>query len=159
MTIFQKLRSGIAYTWAALCLVVILATFMGMGFWERTLAKGTGIHVSARFSGGEVVQTFDHGLYRTLRHRPVFDGLLRERGEGFVQIDWVPLEKQSLPSTIKEILDIDGDGRIDLSVEVDTSAGKVQLVRNAPWVIGPEPLISVDSEKILRVRLKNPSKR
>jgi hypothetical protein len=155
MTILQKLGSGVGYTWAALCLLIVLATFMGLSFWEQTLAKGTGIHVSARFSGGEVLQTIDHGFYRTLRHRPVFDGLLSDRAEGFVQIDWVPSEKQPLPSIVKEDLDIDGDGRIDLSVEVETSSGKVQLIRNAPWVLGPEPLISADSERILRVRLQN----
>jgi hypothetical protein len=156
MKIIQKLKSGLGYTWAVLCLVLVLATFIGLGFWEHMLTKETGIRVSPRFSGGEVRQTIDHGFYRTVLHRLVFDGLVGERAEGFVQIDWVPQEKRSLPTTLEEDFDIDGDASTDITVRLDTAAGRAQLLRKAAWVLGPEPLIAADSERILRVRLRNP---
>ena len=148
MTIIEKLKSALGYTWAASCLVVILSTFVGLNFWERTLAKGTGIHVSPVFSGGEVLQTFDHGAYRTLVHRLVFDGLVGERAEGFVQIDWVPKERQSLPAVLEEDLDIGGDPSPEISVRLDTVSGKVQLTRKVSGALDAEPPVSVDSEPI-----------
>ncbi len=158
MNIFGIIKSGSGYTWAALCLVVVLATFIGLNFWANTLAKDTGLQVSPRFSGGEVRQTIDHGSYKTLLHRIVFDGLVSERANGFVQIDWVPQEKQSLPAILREDLDIDGDGAVEVSVRVDPVTGKTELLRRAPWVLEPETLISADSERILRIQLRNPRK-
>lgn len=113
---------------------------------------------SPRFTGGEVARSIDHGSYRTVLHRPVFDGLVGERADGFVQIDWVPVEKQSLPSAIVEDLDINGDGSSEVSVRIDTASGHVRLARKAPWVLDPEPVISIDSERILRLGLQNPNK-
>jgi hypothetical protein len=156
MRAMAMLKSGLGYTWAALCLVIVLATFIGLGFWEGTLAKGTGIHVSARFSGGEVRQVIDHGTYQSSLHRLVFDGLVSDRTEGFVQIDWVPREKQSLPSILEEKFDIDGDGADEVTVRVDTIRGKAELLRQASWALGLDPLIAADSERILRIRLRNP---
>ena len=156
MNIIQKLKPGFGYTWAILCFIIVLATFLGLNYWERTLAQDTGIHISPHFSGGEVRQTIDHGSYKTILHRIVFDGLRRERSEGFVQIDWVPNDKQALPSSLEKNFDIDGDGSIEIGVYLDTAAQKAELRRRATWVLGLEPLIAADSERILRVRLRNP---
>jgi hypothetical protein len=152
----QRIKSMLGVTWAAACILILLATFIGLNFWSETLANGTGVHVSPHFSGGEVRQTIDHGVYKTLLHRMVFDGLLSERSKGFVQIDWVPPEKQSLPAVLEEHLDIDGDGATEIGIRLDTVGEKAELIQAAPWVIGLEPLVSIDSECILRVRLRNP---
>ena len=156
MKIIDRLIAGFGYTWAAICLVAVLATFIGLNFWAQTLASGTGIHISPRFSGGEVRETVDHGNYKTLLHRLVFDGLLSERSEGFVQIDWVPQEKGLLPSVLEEEFDIDGNGASEIKVRHDTVNAKAELLRQEPWVLGLDPVISADSERILRVRLRNP---
>jgi hypothetical protein len=158
MNMITKLKSIIGYGWASLCLIVVLATFIGLNFWAKTLAKDTGIQISPHFSGGEVRQTVDHGSYKTLFHRMVFDGLVSERSKGFVQIDWVPQEEQQLPAAIEEALDIDGDGSSDISIHVDTLDGKARMLRQAPYVIGLEPLIAAGPERILCVQLRNPRK-
>jgi hypothetical protein len=154
----QRLKSILGYTWAGLCFIVILATFLGLNVWERTLANGTGIHVSPVFSGGEVRQSIDHDTYRTQIHRPVFDGLISERAEGFVQIDWVPKDKQKVPAIIQEDLDLNGDSIAEIHAAVDTISGKVRLARKVSWVLEAEPLVKADSEQILRIRLRNPRK-
>jgi hypothetical protein len=156
MRAIAAMKSGLGYTWAAFCLITVLATFVGLEFWTQTFAKRTGIQVSARFSGGEVRQAVDHGAYQTHLHRMVFDGLIGERTDGFVQIDWVPNAQQSLPPTIDEDFDLDGDGSIEISVHADMASGKIDLLRQASWVLGLDPLISADAERILRVRLRNP---
>jgi hypothetical protein len=156
MKLLEGIKAGAGITWAALCLVIVLATFVGLGFWAKTLATETGIHVSPRFTGGEIRTAIDHGAYRTLLHRPVFDGLVGERRDGFVQIDWVPREKNALPPALEEAFDIDGDGSADCSVRLE--GGKAVLLGHAPWVLDPEPVVEVDSERILRLRLRNPSR-
>ena len=158
MRAIEIIKSTAGYTWAVLCLVIVLATFVGLNFWSNTLAQGTGIQVAPRFTGGEVRQSADHGQYRTLLRRPVFDGLLGERSEGFVQIDWVPKEQQSLPALIEEEFDVDGDGAGDFSIRLDTVAARADLIKKKPWVLGADNVISVDKEQILRVRLRNPRK-
>jgi hypothetical protein len=158
MNMIAKLKSVFGYTWAAVCLVVVLATFVGLNFWAQTLAKDTGIRISPHFSGGEVRQTIDHGSYITLLHRLVFDGLVSERSKGFIQIDWVPQEKQQLPAVIEEELDIDGYGSGEVLIHVDMSEVKAKMLRQAPYVIGLEPLIAAGPERILRVQLRNPYK-
>ncbi len=156
MNFLKAVKNGFGYTWAVLCFVAVLTTFLGYGYWSKLLATGTGIRVSPWFSGGEVRNTVDHGDYRTLLHRPVFDGLISDRKEGFVQVDWVPAEKKSLPVTIQEEFDIDGNGSADFAVRVD--GARAQLTSQAPWVLGLDPIIEIDSEKILRVRLRNPNR-
>jgi len=156
MKAIDMIRSGLGYTWAVLCLVVVLATFIGLNFWSNSLAQGTGIQVSPRYTGGEVRQSTDHGQYLTLVRRPIFDGLLGERSEGFVQIDWVPKDQQSLPATIEEEFDIDGDGTAEFGIRLDTSTAKADLIKKQPWVLSADRLIAIDKELILRVRLQNP---
>ena len=63
----------------------------GMTTSAARLASATGITVSPRFSGGEVIRSVDHGTYKTVIHRPVFDGLIGERRDGFIQIEWHPV--------------------------------------------------------------------
>ena len=156
MDIKRKLKSSLGLTWAALCLVLLLAAFIGLNFWSEMFARGTGIRISPHFSGGEVRQTLRHGAYKALLHRMVFDGMLSDRATGFVQIDWVPEAKQSLPARIEEDVDIDGDGASDCIIRIDTVRNETQLLQQADWVLDAEPLITSDSERILRIRLRNP---
>jgi hypothetical protein len=155
----DRLRSGLGYAWAGLCLVIVLATFIGLNFWSEALARATGVKISPWFSGGEVLESVPHEGYQTLLHRPVFDGLLAARAEGFVQIDWVPQSGRALPSEIEEDFDIDRDGVRDLTVQLDTAGNRATLVRHAPWVLGADDVIASEQERILRVRLRNMEKR
>lgn len=154
----ERLKAVLGYAWAALCPVIVLATFIGLNFWSRTLADGTGIQVSPRYTGGEVLQSIDHGQYKTRLHRPVFDGLFGERSQGFVQIDWVPEEKETLPALIEEEFDLDGDGTGEFRIRLDTLAARAELLKNEPWVLRADNVIMADAEQILRVRLRNPNR-
>jgi len=158
MKAIEVFRTILGYAWAALCLVIVLATFIGLNFWSRSLADGTGIQVSPRYTGGQIQHSTDHGSYQTRLHRPVFDGLLGERSQGFVQIDWVPVENQSLPALIEEEFDIDGDGTSEFRIRLDTVAAKAELQINKPWVLSADNIIQADNEQILRVRLRNPNR-
>ena len=148
----QKLKSILGYLWAILALFVTLATFFGYNYFSKTFAETTGLKVNARYSGGEVISVIDHGTYKTSIHRPVFDDLVGQTKEGFVQINWAPAA--GLPSVIREGIDYNRDGREDFVVALDTATGKVELAGVNPAVIGAGKVYRLRDGWALRVLLK-----
>ncbi len=140
------------YTWAGACLAVVLAMFIGNDFFGRTFASTTGITVSPRFSGGEIVRSVDHGAYKTVIHRPVFDGLLGERQEGFIQVEWQPVT--AFPPVIEEGIDVTADGKEDFTLRLDTVAGTGVLTPRHLSVIALEMLVRVNQGWLARVQLR-----
>jgi hypothetical protein len=122
----KRLRTILGYLWATLTIPLIAVGMSSISFFEGQLGQ-LGLHVSARWSGGEVVQTIEHDSYHTLIHRPVFDGLFWQNPEGFVQIDW--RSDRELPARIDETVDFDRDGREDFQVQLDTRGNTAQLIR------------------------------
>jgi hypothetical protein len=130
----QTVKSFIGYAWGACAILFVLACFIGSDYFSHRLAAATGVKISPWFSGGEVVATIEHGTYRALVHRPVFDGLFSERRDGFIQVRWEA--RQTLPATVKEAVDYDGDGRTDFSITLDTTNGAASLADRSPSVVG-----------------------
>jgi hypothetical protein len=116
------------------------------------LASTTGIKVSPRFTGGEVDRIIDHGAYRTVIHRPVFDGLIGKRQDGFIQIEWQPIT--ALPPVIEEKIDFTGDGKGDFTCRLDDNAGKCELTAKAPSVIAVQTLVRVKGGWLARFQLR-----
>lgn len=147
-----KVRSIIGYMWAGAAVVIVFATFFGSGFFSRTLVAASGVKISSLYSGGEVVRSIDHGSYRALIHRPVFDALIGETSEGFIQLNWEPLA--GLPPVIGESVDYNGDGKADFSIRIDTKTGKATLTRINPLVLSVQNTVKLDDGWMVRVRLK-----
>ena len=63
--------------------------------------------------------------------------------------------QQSLPALIEEEFDIDGDGTAEFGIRLDTVAARAELIKKKPWVLSADSVITVDKERILRVRLRN----
>jgi hypothetical protein len=120
-----KLKGFLGHIWALFAFFIALATFVGFDTLPRVLVASTGLTVSPRFTGGEIVRTVDHGGYKTHIHRPVFDGLIGERQEGFIQLNWEP--SAGLPLVIQEEIDYDGDHREDFLVTLDTKTGNASI--------------------------------
>jgi hypothetical protein len=120
-----KWKTILGYVWAGLGIPILLAGFMGQDFLVQKLFVESGLKISARWSGGEVVQTIDHETYQTAIHRPVFDGLFGERSKGFVQIDWQ--SEQRLPDLIEENIDFDRDGQDDFQIILNTKTNEATL--------------------------------
>ena len=140
------------YAWAVACLAVVLTTFIGNEYFSERLASATGITVSPRFSGGEVIRSVDHGTYKTVIHRPVFDGLIGEREDGFIQIEWQPVT--ALPPLIEDAVDFTGDGKEDFAFRLDTVAGSGVLTARNPSVIALEWLVKVNKGWVARFQLR-----
>jgi hypothetical protein len=142
------------YILAALGLPIALATFFGMGDFANLFVSATGLTVSPWLSGGEVTATVDHDGYETHVHRTVFQALIGERDEGFVQVDWEPID--ALPATIDEEIDFDNDGSADFRVELDTQARQAKITPYSQQVMYLEGVYQVREEAVaIRVHLRN----
>ena len=150
-----KLKSVLGYTVATLSILIMIVSAMavralGLG---APLVSATGLKTSANWSGGEVVQTIEHGAYRTEVHRPVFDALIGERKEGFVQVAWRPPD--ALPARIDEEIDADADGRADFRIELETATRQASLTPYSAYVIDLQGVYRLPETLAIRVRLKN----
>ena len=148
----NRLRSVMGYTWAGLAVLIILVTFIGNGYLSRRLAAATGVTVSPWITGGEVAKTSDYGTYRTVVHRPVFDGLVGERSEGFVQVDWEPGNEP--PPVVEERVDLGRERRIDFLLRLDTRAGTATVEDLAGTVIGIDHVYRVGKGWAVRISLR-----
>ena len=150
----QKLKAILGYTWAALLIPLAVATLFGMGSWMKLLVSGTGLTVSPWFTGDVVARTVEHDGYETRIHRPVFQALIGERREGFVQVDWGPLE--ALPAQVDEEVDFDDDGQADFRVVLDTASGQATLTPLTETVLNLAGTFRLDDAWAMRATLKNP---
>jgi hypothetical protein len=154
----KTLRAILGYVIAGLSVPIVIFVLMTMMNEDavNSVVEATGLTLAPSISGGEVVQTVEHGIYRAEVHRMVFDGFLGQRREGFVQVDWAPLD--NLPAQIEEEVDADQDGRADFKVQVDTAGGSATLSSQADWVVGVEGPHSREESLAVRVHLKNPAR-
>jgi hypothetical protein len=148
----DRFKSILGYTVAGLAFFVVVATFVGNVYFSSRLVSATGIKVSPRFTGGEVINTVDHNTYITLIHRPVFDGIIRERRNGFIQINWE--RRNGWPQAIKEKIDYNGDNIEDFFINIETMTGKAALTVYNPSVVGIEQTYVLKSGCAARILLK-----
>ncbi|MBN1812029.1 MAG: hypothetical protein JXA14_09360 [Anaerolineae bacterium] len=153
----EKIRPVLGYIMAVFSCLISAAILPAIATLSEPFITATGLTISPNYSGGEVVQTIDHGAYETHVHRMVFDDtLIGERKEGFIQVDWTPLD--ALPARIDEEIDADGDGQADFRVELDTASKEAMLTPYASWVLELEGAYKPKGFVLVRVRLDNPAR-
>jgi hypothetical protein len=151
----NRIKAILGYSWAALALPLVLATFIGMNAWAHGLVSLTGVKVSPWFTGGEVARTLAEPDYQVLIREPVFQALIGEREEGFVQIDWVPTG-EALPEHIRSEIDVWPDGTPEFTVDLDTLTNEVRLEKHSPLVLGAQRVLNLGKSRAVRVGLRNP---
>jgi hypothetical protein len=152
-----KLKSILGYSAAALSLLIALVTMYAyVSDWGSTFADLTGLVFAPTYSGGEVARTVNHGAYQTEIHRPVFDALIGETKEGFIQVAW--RHADALPARIEEEIDTGGDGQADFRIALDTATRQAVLTPYSPKVIELKGVYRLGETLAIRVRLKNPRK-
>jgi len=153
----EKIRPVLGYIMAVFSCLISAAILPAIATLSEPLITATGLTISPNYSGGEVVQTIDHGAYETHVHRMVFDDvLIGERREGFIQVDWTPLD--ALPARVDEEIDADGDGQADFRIELDTASTEATLTPYASWVLALEGAYKPKGYMLVRVRLDNPAR-
>jgi hypothetical protein len=112
------------------------------------------LKVTPIYTGGEVTQTIQHEGYETLIYQPVFDGLVCERKNGFIQIGWKPTQDR-LPELINETVDFDRDGKNDFRIDLNTSTNTGRLEGYNPCVVSLGNILVLKNQRVVRVSLKN----
>jgi hypothetical protein len=116
-----KIIAGIS--WAFLGLIVILILFPGLNSFSLSVSKLPFMKLNPRYTGGEIAnQVVIESCTLNIR-KPVFNGFLKEKKSGFVQLDW----HGTVPVMIKDSIDYDHDGKRDFCITVNRNEPKTIL--------------------------------
>ena len=116
----RRVQAVLGYTVAVLTVVAMLVMpFVLFPLFQRGVAA-TGVQVDPVYLGGAVARTIPKDGYRIIVHQPVRSRAPLARPTAFVQLAWVPAH--SLPERISDEVDLDGDGRADLTACFDVPA-------------------------------------
>jgi hypothetical protein len=116
----KKIKIIAGTVWALLCLLLILILFPGLNSFSGSAANLPFMKINPNFSGGEIAKQIILGNYTIDIRKPVFEGLIKERKIGFVQIDW----RGTIPDEIADTINYDLDGNADFRIRI---RGGVQL--------------------------------
>jgi len=109
--------------WALLCLLLILILFPGLNSFSGSTANLPFMKINPNYSGGEVEKQIISGNYTIDIRKPVFDGLIKERKSGFVQIDW----RGNIPDEISDSIDYDLDNKADFRILIRRGLQKAEI--------------------------------
>ena len=116
-----KIIAGIAWAFAGLILIMILFPFLSN--FSSSAAKLPFMKINPNYTGGEIASKYVTENCTLVVHKPVFDGLLKERKTGFVQIDW----RGKLPEKFIDTIDYDSDRSPDFIIQIDRTSSKTVL--------------------------------
>jgi hypothetical protein len=116
----QKVKAVLGYTGAVLTVAAMLVMpFVLFPLFQRGVAA-TGVEVDPVYTGGTTVRIIEKDGYRILVNQPVRSRALLARPAAFVQLAWQPAG--ALPVRIADEVDVDGDGRVDLTARFEMPA-------------------------------------
>lgn len=153
----DSIKKIAGYSWGVIAFVIVLVTFPASHGLEERFVQATGLTISPRMNGGEVQQTLDRGAYAVEIHRPVFDGLISERENGFILIR--VRRTGEVPAVIEEKVDYRGEGKDAFSFRIDTSTSQVTVTPASPLVKGIDTLFHVTDGWAFNVGLKRKQER
>jgi len=125
-----KIIAGICWAFAGLILIIIL--FPGLNSYSVSVSKLPFMKLNPRYTGGEIASQIITGSCTLDIRKPVFNGFLKDRKSGFVQLDW----RGNIPGMIIDSIDYDTDGNKDFSISVNRKESKTNLESFNPKVKG-----------------------
>lgn len=124
-----KIAAGI--TWAFLCLIIIIVLFPALNPLANSTAKLPFMKINPNYTGSYVVKEIVKQNYTINIRKPVFKGLIGEKQNGFVQIDW---RTSKLPSSIIDTIDYDDDSKKDFIIQIDSLNAQSKITPLNPKV-------------------------
>ncbi|MCE5345922.1 MAG: hypothetical protein LLG13_06495 [Bacteroidales bacterium] len=111
----KKLKMITGITWAFAGLILMFILFPGMNNLSMSVSKLPFMKINPNYNGGVVAKQIVEASCTLDIRKPVFDGLLKERKSGFVQIDW----RGTVPDNIVDTIDYDLDEIPDFTITID----------------------------------------
>ena len=152
----KKILVILGFTWAVICLLIILIMFPGLDSYSRQMAKLSFMKVNPTLSGGDTARSVVYEDYTLHIHNPVFDALIGESSSGFIQLDWV--WNDSIPVPVKDSIDFNMDDHIDFIISIDPQSNQVHLDPLQPHVRDIIAEARLENGWIVRVGLINEKK-
>ena len=116
----SRLKAVLGYAGAILTSVAMLVgPFVLFPVFTRAVAA-TGVQVDPVYGGGQTARVIARDGYRIVVNHPVHSRALLARPAPFVQLAWTPAG--ALPARVADEVDLDGDGRADLTARFDVPA-------------------------------------
>jgi hypothetical protein len=119
----KKVKIFAGIFWAFLCLILILILFPGLNSFSESAAKLPFMKINPNYSGGEVTKQIILANYSIDIRKPVFDGLIKERKSGFVQVDW----RGNITDEIIDTIDYDLDNIADFRILIMTKQNRTEI--------------------------------
>jgi hypothetical protein len=119
----KKAKTIAGISWAFLCLILIIILFPGLTGFSNKVSKLPFMKLNPIYSGGEIAERIITANCTLNIRKPVFNGFLKERKSGFIQLDW----HGNIPDLIKDSVDYDHDGRNDFYISIDRKNRKTVL--------------------------------
>jgi hypothetical protein len=116
-----KIIAGV--TWAILGLILIIILFPGLNGMAFSVSKLPFMKLNPRYTGGEIAYRMISDNCTLDVRKPVFNGFLKEKKTGFIQIDW----RGTLPEIINDSIDYDRDGHVDFLLAIDRKTAKTEI--------------------------------
>jgi hypothetical protein len=132
-----RIIAGICWAVAGLILIIIL--FPGLNSFSVSVSKLPFMKLNPRYTGGEVATQLISEKCTLDVRKPVFNGFLKERNSGFVQMDWHGI----VPEMIKDSIDYDNDGKKDFCIKVNRT--------------NQESALDVYNDKVKRIIISTPT--
>jgi hypothetical protein len=119
----ERIKIIAGMIWVFLCLILLIVLFPGLTGFSAALSKAPFMKIHPRYSGGEAAKHITAENYTLDVRKPVFKGLINDRKNGFVQLDW----RGTVPQVIRDTIDYDLDGIPDFYISIDTKTPETKL--------------------------------
>jgi hypothetical protein len=114
----KKIKIITGITWAFVCLFFMILLFPQLNTFSSSAARLPFMKINPNYTGGEVAGKYVTENCTLVVHEPVFDGLIKERKTGFVQVDW----RGKLADKFIDTIDYDLDKKPDFIIQIDRTS-------------------------------------
>ncbi|MCJ7447042.1 MAG: hypothetical protein MUO72_05075 [Bacteroidales bacterium] len=146
----KKIKIIAGIMWAILGLFLILILFPRFTNFTSSASKLPFMKINPRYSGGDVASERISVNCTLITRKPVFNGLLKERKTGFVQIDW----RGNIPETIVDTIDFDSDSIPDFTIRINTKESTTRFDPSNKNVKGVDVSTPTSYGWAVRIKLK-----
>ena len=153
----KKLLAIPAYIWAIICMLILPVCFIKNDTFAAEMAKLPFIKLHPVYSGGDEAKVITEPALTTTIFKPVFDGFIGKRKNGFVQVKFTS-PSDTLPRIIQKDIDYNLDNAVDFKVEINTATGDTKLTPVNNLVESLNISSPVKKAWIIRVNVINPRK-
>jgi hypothetical protein len=149
----KRTISILAITWAFCCTILVLIVIIRMPQFARGAAKLPFMKINPLFTGGDLNYSIEKDSIKIAINKPVFEALIGESNEGFVQITFSG--SKNLPKNIVEEIDYNNDSKTDFKLKINTLEETTELSSLNSNVTSLIVSSKVKNDWIVRIKIKN----